>query len=172
MWITALVFVVLLFADQITKFFAVEMGEKTITWGSFLKIHLEYNKGAAFGLGSGFIWVLVVISAVATIVLGYVAIKNDWKHGKFGAIGVSMAFAGALGNLIDRFLTLIGLREGVVDMITLGPWNWICSLFGAGENTFNLADVFLVIGLIILVIDMLFFYDKRARKYGYHSKRK
>lgn len=172
MWITAILLAVLLVADQVSKYFAVEMGSNTIEWGNFLQIHLKYNKGAAFSLFDNFPWGLVIISAVASIILGYIAMKNDWKHGKFGAIGVSMAFAGALGNLIDRFLTLIGLREGVVDMITLGPWNWICSLFGAGENTFNLADVFLVIGLIILVIDMLFFYDKRARKYGYHSKRK
>ena len=172
MWITALILLVLLLADQFTKYLAVEMGTNTIEWGSFLKLHLEYNKGAAFGLGEDYGWVLVVISAVASILLGYIAMKNDWKHGKLGAIGVTMALAGALGNLIDRSLMLMGIREGVVDMITFGPWQWIVNLFGAGENTFNLADVLLIFGLIFLVIDILFLYDKRARKYGYHSKRK
>ena len=172
MWITAILLAVLLLADQVSKYFAVEMGSNTIEWGNFLQIHLKYNKGAAFSLFDNFPWGLVIISAVASIILGYVAMKNDWKHGKFGAIGVTMAFAGAVGNLIDRLLMVIGLREGVVDMITFGPWQWFVNLFGAGENTFNIADVLLIFGLIILVIDLLFLYDKRARKYGYHSKRK
>ena len=99
MWITAILLAVLLITDQVSKYFAVEMGSNTIEWGNFLQIHLKYNKGAAFSLFDNFPWGLVIISAVASIILGYIAMKNDWKHGKFGAIGVTMAFAGAVGNV-------------------------------------------------------------------------
>jgi signal peptidase II len=174
MWITAILFLILVVADQVSKYFALTMldPENPIEIGSFVKFQLLPNKGAAFGLLENHPWVLVVISGVATILLGYLAMRNDWKHGKFNAIGTTMAFAGCVGNLIDRALTLVGARGGVIDMIYFGPWNWFLGLFGGGENTFNVADVLLVFGLIILIIDYLFLYDKRARKYGYYSKRK
>jgi len=174
MWITAILFLILVIGDQVSKYFAMMIDENNpIVWGNVVTFTIKYNKGAAFGLGDNATWVLVVISGVATILLGYLAMRNDWKHGKFNAIGTTMAFAGCVGNLIDRVLTLIGLRVGVVDMISFAPWNWFIGLFRSGEtNTFNVADVLLVFGLIMLIIDYLFLYDKRARKYGYYSKRK
>lgn len=172
MYITALIFVLLVLIDQVVKYLATYIDPNhPIQIGNFVKFTYLENPGAAFGLGADFGWILVVISSIATIILGYLAMKNDWKHGKFGAFAMTMAFAGCFGNLIDRVIMLTPLRNGVVDMISFGPWNWLLSLFGQGENTFNVADVFLIFGLLMVIIDYLFFYDKRARKYGYHSKR-
>jgi signal peptidase II len=172
LFITALVFFLLVVFDQGVKFLASYIDPNNpIVLGNFVKFTYKENPGAAFGLASEYGWVLVVVSAIATIILGGLAIKNDWKHGKFNAIGVTMAFAGCVGNLIDRIIMLTPERGGVIDMISFGPWNWFVSLFGQGENTFNVADVLLIFGLIMVIIDYLFFYDKRARKYGYHSKR-
>lgn len=176
MWITAILMLLLLLLDQGTKHLTIFLANRNMLpfeLGSFLKIHLAYNDGAAFGLGSEFGWLLVLISFIATIMLGYLCMRNDWAHGKFGALGTTMAFAGCVGNLIDRVLMVANQRAGVVDMITFGPWDWFLRLFAKDStNTFNVADLLLVFGLIMLIIDYLFLYDKRARKYGYYSKRK
>ena len=170
MIITGILAFILLLIDQLTKYFTLVY--KPVNYNAGIAtINYVENPGAAFGLGAEYTWVLVLISGVATILLGYWMLKNDWKHGKFGALGATLAFSGCVGNLIDRVLMLFGERGGVIDMVVFKPWNWFLSLFHAGENTFNAADVFLVFGLIMVAIDILFLYDKRARKYGYYSKK-
>ena len=72
-----------------------------------------------------------------------------------------MALAGCVGNLFDRLLTLFGVYEGVVDMIIFKPFDWICEALNLGTTVFNLADVFLVIGVILFAIDYMFFADKK-----------
>ena len=173
MWITALIFAILVILDQLSKHFTMQMGSETVTIiPNVLEVHKSYNPGAAFGLGGEYTWIWAIVSAIATLVLFVVCYKNDWKHGKFGAIGVTMATAGAFGNFIDRLLTTTGLREGVVDMIS---WKWFdafLGLFGGSSNVFNVADAFLIVGLIMLAIDYLFFYERRVRKYGFKDRRK
>ena len=108
---------------------------------------------------------LTIISAVATIILCYFATKNDWKRNKVGAIALTMALAGCVGNLFDRMITVFGWRDGVVDMIILKPFDWLCELLHLGTTIFNLADVFLVLGIIIFAIDFCFFADRKKKKY-------
>lgn len=172
MWITALVFIVLVTLDQLSKYLVIGHSGTMTVIPNVLEIKYVTNSGAAFGLGSEYTWILALVSAIAVVILFIVAYKNDWKHGWFGALGVTMANAGAFGNLIDRFLTTIGVREGVIDMIS---WKWFdafLGLFGGGSNVFNVADVFLIVGLIMLAIDYLFFYERRVRKYGFKDTRK
>lgn len=172
MWITALIFVILVLFDQLTKHFASLQTSEVVVIPNVLSSKYSLNSGAAFGMGSNMTWLWVVVSLVATILLAYVAYKNDWKHGKFGAIGVTMAFAGAFGNLIDRFLTLINVRGGVIDMISFKWFDWFLGLFGGSSNVFNVADVLLIIGLIFFAIDAIFLYERRVRKYGIKNRRK
>ena len=86
--------------------------------------------------------------------------KNDWKNKKIKSIGLTLAFAGCFGNLIDRFICITPLkeyREGVVDMISFGPLNSISQLISKTDfPIFNLADAFLVVGLILYAIYLLF----------------
>ena len=78
-----------------------------------------------------------------------------------------MLLAGTYGNMIDRFLTVFGLRKGVVDMIILNPLDSLWGvIFKSGFPIFNVADVFLVIGVVLLAIDILFLEEKRNKKYG------
>ena len=174
MLITAFIFLVLVLFDQLTKYFAtLQTGDVTIIPNVLTSVKpTTGNPGIAFGIGDGLTWLWVIVSFVACIILGFVAYKNDWKHGKLGAIGVTMAFAGAFGNLIDRFLTLIGVYNGVIDMISFKWFDAFLGLFGANNNIFNVADAILIVGLIFFAIDYIFLYERRVRKYGVKNRRK
>lgn len=174
MWITAIIFLALVLFDQLTKYFAtLQTGDVVIIPNVLTSVKVTTgNPGIAFGIGDGLTWLWVIVSIVACVLLGYIAYKNDWKHGVLGALGVTMAFAGAFGNLIDRFLTLIGQYNGVIDMISFKWFDWFIGLFGAGNNLFNVADAILILGLIFFAIDYLFLYERRVRKYGVKNRRK
>ena len=81
--ITGIVFLVVYLFDQITKYltelYVTEQGFSVIP--NFLTIQKQYNPGMAWSFldeGAGII-LLTVVSFVATIVLGYFVLKNDWK---------------------------------------------------------------------------------------------
>ena len=76
--------------------------------------------------------------------LGYIVFteyKNFKNYTKWTKIGVSIIAAGAMGNMIDRIF-----RGFVVDMIDFnGLWHFV----------FNVADMYVHIGIYIIVIDYL-----------------
>ncbi len=166
MVITVILFFFLVMADQILKFVIerIELRGTVAVIPNFLEFKLSYNPGMAWGaLGNNTV-LLTVVSALATIVLCIIATKNDWKRNKVGAIAITMALAGCVGNLYDRLITVFGWRQGVVDMIIFKPFDWLCELFHWGTTIFNLADVFLVIGIIVFAIDFCFFADRKKQK--------
>lgn len=184
MAITCLLLFILYMADQLTKYLVQKMiacpdcsviekyasgtPKSVEAIPNFLTITHEHNKGMAWSMLDNSTWILVIISAVASIFLIYFCLKNDWKKAKIQSLGLTMALAGCLGNLYDRAITISPLwqgRDGVVDMISFGPLNWISNLFGNGDfPTFNLADVFLVVGLILFAVDLIFFAEKREKR--------
>ena len=70
-----------------------------------------------------------------------------------------MAFmlGGTVGNLIDRFMSVFGMREGVIDFFDMWLLGW------QFPGVFNVADIFLVVGVGLLMIDILFLSDKREK---------
>ena len=165
MIITMLLFFILCFLDQLTKYLAQKQA-----WHSFeaipkvLRLECEYNKGMAWSLLSDSTWFLVIISALATILLAFLAMRNDWKTAKFNSIGLTLALAGCFSNLIDRTIAIIpqfnklsdGGRPGVVDMIVLEPLDWLWrNCFHSSFPVFNLADVFITISIFLLIINII-----------------
>ncbi|MGM9969510.1 MAG: signal peptidase II [Anaeroplasma sp.] len=180
MFITILIFVFLFFLDQFSKLLAehyinVSNGISEVKQAipNFLYFTKEYNTGASFSLFSDHTIILVIISAIATILLAYIASKNDWKNAKLSSFAITMALAGCVGNFYDRLVSVIpgvnNYRPGVVDMIIFKPFDAICEFFHLGTTVFNVADSFLVVGLIIFAIDLLFFADRRKNKNGKNS---
>ena len=171
MLITCFIIFILFMLDQITKYLAqVHAPNNLEAIENFLTLDLYYNKGMAWGMLDDNTWLLVIISLIASIILGYICIHNDWKRNKFGSFTITMTFAGCLGNFFDRAISVIpataDARPGVVDMISFEPLNYISNLFTGNDfPVFNLADAFLVIGLILYAVDLIFFADKRKLKY-------
>lgn len=132
----------ILAADQITKwlvrdFFAVGESHPIVPGGLWLT-HVE-NTGAAFGMFRGQQWLLI---AVAVAVLGAIAyvVYRFAPERLLAQTALAMIAAGTCGNLIDR-----AVSGAVTDFLDLG---WF--------PVFNVADIFLDIGVALLVWWLLF----------------
>jgi signal peptidase II len=149
--IYALIIVVLLGIDQISKLLALKHLQDVSTIPIINNIfHLTYveNRGAAFGMLQNNQIIFVVIAIIASIFgMYYLCTKKIHIVGK---IGIMLLISGALGNLIDR------MRLGfVVDFLDFRiVWQYV----------FNIADVFVVVGTILLCIFILFFDNKEKVK--------
>ncbi len=172
MGITVLLFFILYMTDQILKFIMVKHGSAPIIVGVdsqnyFIKLQLTYNKGAAFGLGGdSATLIFTIISTIATVLLIFACTKfNNWKRNKVQAVSLTMALAGCVGNLFDRFMTTVGAMDGVVDMVYFKPFEWICNLIHVNYGIFNLADLYLVTGICLFAFDYLFFYERKKKKW-------
>jgi signal peptidase II len=99
---------------------------------------LSYNTGAAFSLPIS--TALTIPISIIVIAIFYHWYKHDFGHHKLSKWVTVLIIAGSLGNLIDRLLF-----GKVIDFIKIYSW-----------PTFNLADSFITVGSILLII----FYDK------------
>lgn len=151
--IPLLICAIILPLDQLTKL-AVEhylpvYDVRVIIPGLLSLTHVE-NKGAAFGIlahhpFSGTIFTIVSIAAILLIVLYLARSKSNEVR---ISICLSLALAGAIGNLIDRIR--IGRVIDFIDFHYKG-WHW---------PAFNVADASITIGIILLAIGIVFL-DKR-----------
>lgn len=120
-------------ADAISKLVAVRyLDDRDLELGA-VALRLSYNSGIAFGLGAGAPLALVLGGTVA--VTSVVAVAG-WR-GLFGnPVGAGLIVGGAVANVADR-----SFGGSVVDMIDVGWW-----------PTFNLADVFINVGIVLTVL--------------------
>ncbi|NNG88404.1 signal peptidase II [Streptomyces sp. NHF165] len=107
--------------------------------GSWLRLDVIRNPGAAFGLGEALTILLTVIAVVVVVVIARIARKlysTPW------AIALGLLLGGALGNLADRLFRAPGVFQGaVVDFIA--PKHFA---------VFNLADSAIVCGGVLIVL--------------------
>ena len=109
--------------DQLTKWGAVRAltdAEPRNLFGSFLRLELIRNPGAAFSIGTGNTWVLTIIAVVVLVVV----IRVSRRLGSSGwAWALGLLLGGALGNLTDRIVREPGLGQGhVVDFLNYNGW--------------------------------------------------
>lgn len=141
-------------ADQLTKILAQQhlMGTTITIIPGWLQLHYITNDGMALSLFRGARWMFIVMTVLYLgLVIYAVAKKHIYKKPELWCLAAITG--GAIGNLIDRVQT--GL---VIDMICI-PW----------FSTFNVADIFITFGAIILVIYILtkdkeFLEDKPKKK--------
>ncbi|MFN8112565.1 MAG: signal peptidase II [Solirubrobacterales bacterium] len=131
----ALVAVVALALDQLTKAIVrgdIQPGER-IDFLPGVDLVRVANRGIAFGLLDDAGSLVLVLAAVAFACLLGVFLAASGRRGLWLPIG--LLAGGAIGNLIDR------IHEGAVtDFVDIGPW-----------PAFNLADVEITLGVVILV---------------------
>ena len=108
---------------------------------SYLPADKLYNSGAAFGILEGKTAFLSVFSVLVLAFLVVYTVKNAKTSGIIQKIGLGMVMGGTAGNLYDR------ISYGhVIDFIRLGFIDF---------PVFNGADVFINIGVILLLMHYL-----------------
>jgi len=125
--------------DQGTKALAtslVEHGDRVEVL-PFLAFENVRNEGIAFGIGGDIS--AVIIGATVVLLLGFlVFLAFRGGTGWLVWLPAALLIGGALGNLADR------VRDGaVIDFIDVPLW-----------PTFNLADVAITVGVLLLLIDV------------------
>ncbi|GAA1145517.1 signal peptidase II [Microbacterium oxydans] len=156
--IVAILAALVLAADQFVKYLTIEnlpYQEPVPVLGEFLQLYYVRNPGAAFSLGSEVTWIFTIALAV---VAGVIVWKAFGLKSRLWAVVLGCLLGGVLGNLSDRLFREPGFPMGhVVDMISM-PWMM--------PAIFNVADVFIVTGMIsvaLLVVVGLRFDGTRER---------
>lgn len=138
----------MLAADQFVKYLTVAnlpVEQPVPVLGEFLQLYFIRNSGAAFSLGSEVTWIFTIaLSVVAAIIIW----KATGLRSRLWAVVLGCLLGGVLGNLTDRLFREPGFGVGhVVDMISM-PW-MIPAIF-------NVADVFIVTGMISVALLVVF----------------
>ena len=133
--------------DQIIKLACISYLNSSLTIiPGFLSLIYAENSGVAFSLLSGNRIIIILISMLLTFLLIYY-IHNDYiKVGKksiYKEILYGLLLGGILGNLVDRII-----RGVVIDYVSL-------NIFGYGFPIFNLADVFITVSVILILINYI-----------------
>lgn len=115
-----------------------------------LKLSYVENTGGAYGLGADSILVLIGINILLIVFIATLLIKGKNLETKIRR-GLELVLAGGISNLLDRLL-----RGYVIDYID------ISSL--VKYPVFNIADISIVCGVIIIIIAILIRYGKRTGK--------
>lgn len=143
--ISLFITIIILVLDQITKFIiasSMKVGDSFEVIPNFLNITSHRNDGAAWGILSGKMSFFFIITIIILVVLIVFYIKEA-KNNLLMQIAISLLFAGALGNFIDRVL-----HGEVLDFVDT-------YIFGYNFPIFNVADSSLTIGVLLIIIALL-----------------
>ena len=139
--------------DRFSKIYVIHLNDKLllseIFSSKFLNINLIWNQGIAFGLFSfdklKLYNILTILILVIIILIMFMITKSKGLK-KYSLL---MILGGALGNVFDRIM-----YKAVPDFIDfhIGNFHWFI---------FNIADVFITMGVIFMIISE-FIYNKKS----------
>jgi len=149
----ALLILLIIAADQAAKYLVsanIEYGSRIRVIENFFYITFHRNKGAAWGILQNARYFLILLTIIITIVLTVYLVKASNRLLK---TSLSFIIAGAVSNnLIDRVI-----HGGVTDFLQF--------FIGSYEYpNFNVADMFIVIGAILLAYYLIFVYKEEDVK--------
>ncbi len=147
--ISIIVAVAITVFDQITKFVIFGQPAHSVI-GNFLWFESTLNTGAAFSILEGKSWILIAISAIASVVLFWLVFSKKHFTSKTEKILFGIILSGTFSNLIDRIFF-----GGVRDFISLRFIHFAI---------FNIADMAIVFGVIILAVYLLIRSIKKDKK--------
>jgi signal peptidase II len=151
-WLSAIVVAL----DQFVKWYVVDSFGlyEILPVGPFLDLTRLHNEGAAFGILAGAggwqRWFFLVLAGAISVAIVFWLRSMPARGQEWLAIGIALILGGAVGNAWDRFI------DGyVVDYL---HFHWDDAYFPA----FNVADIGITTGAIMLIIDAIL--DGRRRK--------
>ena len=150
-----IIILTIFFFDRVTKIYLINLQADGIDIDfyiySFLNFYLVWNTGIGFGLASMetniYYHVLTAVIAIINIALIFFLVKSK----SYYAYLIALIIGGSLGNLFDRIY-----YYAVPDFIDLhlGNFHWFI---------FNVADIFITIGIIGLILIELLKKEKDSK---------
>ena len=147
---------VIFLIDRISKIYIIKIAEVEgtvdIYFTAYLNFYLIWNRGIAFGLFSfneSIIYNIItsIIAIISIVILTMIA-----KSEGFQKYALLFVFGGAISNLFDRIY-----YSAVPDFIDfhINDFHWFI---------FNVADIFITLGIMCLIFTEIFIKDKKNEK--------
>ena len=151
------IFLVICFAlDRLSKIYILNIlnneGQVDFYINQFLNIYLVWNTGIGFGLFSSEDDFFYNIFTAIIVIINLILLYFSFVETKIKSFFLMIILGGSLGNLFDRVY-----YRAVPDFIDLNyaGYQWFI---------FNVADIFITIGIICLILSELIFYKKNNEK--------
>jgi len=154
--LNCIIVITIFLADRLSKIYILKIAELEnkvdIYLSNYLNFYLIWNKGIAFGFFSfneSLIYnIITSIIVLITLVIIVMAIKSKG----FKKYSLLLVFGGSLGNLFDRIY-----YAAVPDFIDfhINNFHWF---------VFNVADIFITLGIMCLIIEEILIKDKKNEK--------
>ena len=151
---------IILMLDQFIKIIInryISLGSSVPVIPNFFSIMNLKNTGAAFSILEDNTVLLVIISVIVIVLLDR-SIKKISKFEVLEKISLGLIMGGIFGNLIDRII-----HHGVIDYLSF-------KIFGYSFPVFNLADMAIVIGVGLYLIEII--KDKERIRSKYNEQRR
>ena len=149
---TYIIAVLILIIDQVSKslieiFF--KLNESVMVIKDFFYITVVHNTGGAWSIFSNHSYLFIIASIVAIVLL--IKFMFGFKNNLRNSIAFASLFGGIFSNLADRLI--LGYVRDFLDF----------KIFGYDYPIFNIADIAIVVGVILLIIAVIKGEDKRDK---------
>ena len=147
-YINLIIIISIFVLDRLTKLYVIYLdtinSNPEIFSSKFLNIYLIWNEGIAFGFFSFNEDNLYNFLTLFILIIIFVILYMITKSSGFKKYSLLMVFGGALGNVFDRII-----YKAVPDFIDfhIGNFHWFI---------FNIADIFITLGVVFMIILELF----------------
>ncbi len=141
---TYFIAIFILLLDQISKSLVeiyFKLNESVIVIKDFFSITVVHNTGGAWSILNNHSYIFIIFSVLALIVL--IRFMFQFKNNMRNNIAFACTVAGIMSNLADRLF--LGYVRDFLDF----------KIFGYDYPIFNIADIAIVIGVILLIIAII-----------------
>lgn len=136
---------IILIIDQILKNIIktkMSLNQEIVLIKNFFSINYLKNTGAAFSILTNQTFILIIISFIIIFVLDRLLTKEK-NLNNISVISIGLILGGIFGNLLDRII-----YKGVIDYLSF-------KIFSYDFPVFNLADIAITIGTLLLLFNMV-----------------
>ncbi len=149
---TYIIAVLILIVDQLSKSIVeifISLNESVTVIKNFFYLTVAHNTGGAWSIFSEHSYLFIIASILAIILL--IKFMFGFKNNLRNNIAFASLFGGIFSNLADR--VFLGYVRDFLDF----------KIFGYNYPIFNIADVAIVVGVILLVVAVIKGEDKRDK---------